>query len=123
MDMDTMDVPSDDAGFDEAMEPVKAPTLAELQAHRLRDNGFAVVVTRTNAQGIPTEEFLASGDFLATVREETSRCSGRSNCYSDITLLVPGERGDSATEAFAKVGPSGVLGLPIAERASHQRKH
>jgi hypothetical protein len=99
-------------------------TAAEIHSdelrERLRSDGFAVEVVRHDASGKETERFLSPQLWLTAVNQEVSRCSGRSNCYAEVSLFVPGERGSEFTEAFAKVGALGVLGMPIAQRASHR---
>lgn len=114
-----------DVSFDEGME-LDTRTAAEMHADELRERlqleRYAVEVIRHDAAGKETEKFFSASDFLSTVSAETKRCAGRSNCYAEVTLFVPGERGNEQTDSFAKVGPSGVLGLPIHQRASHARR-
>lgn len=123
----TIEVDSDgsDQGFEDNMQP-DTRTAAEMHADDLRDrlqlDRYAVEVVRHDASGKETEKFFSQSDWIATVSSETKRCAGHSNRYAEVTLYVPGERGIEQTDSFAKVGPSGVLGLPIAQRASHSRR-
>jgi len=116
---------SGDVSFDEGME-LDTRTAAEMHADELRERlqleRYAVEVIRHDAAGKETEKFFSASDWRATVSSETKCCAGHSNRYAEVTLFVPGERGNEQTDAFAKVGPSGVLGLPILQRASHSRR-
>lgn len=115
------DIPATDESYDRAME---ADTRSEAEIHadelraRVREDGYAVEVVRHDAAGRETERFFA-GYFITAVEDETSRCAGRSNCYSEVSQYIPGDRGEPQTDCFAKVGPRGVLGLLINQRASH----
>lgn len=115
------DVPATDESYDRAME---ADNRSDAEIHadelreRVRDDGYAVEVVRHDATGRETERFFA-GHFITACGDETSRCAGRTNCYSEVSQYIAGERGNPQTDCFAKVGPSGVIGLPIEKRASH----
>ncbi len=121
MDHGNNDILATDESYDRAME---ADTRSEAEIHadelraRVREDGYAVEVVRHDAAGRETERFFA-GHFITAVDDETSRCSGRSNCYSEVSQFIPGERGNPLTDCFAKIGPSGVLGLAINKRTSH----
>lgn len=116
---------SENESFDADMQP-DTRSAAEIHSDELRERlqleRYAVEVIRHDASGKETEKFFSQSDWLATVSAETKRCTGHSNRYAEVTLYVPGERGIEQTDSFAKVGPSGVLGLPIPQRAGHSRR-